>query len=200
MILYVESNFVLEIAYFQEERSTCEELLALADSKEIELVIPAYSLTEPYETLVRRSNERRQLHATLLRELHQLSRSSTYTAKQESFQDVTKILIDSIEEHRKSLDSTIQRILSTARIISTTPEILSASLTNKERLGLQPQDAFVYSSILFDAQHAPTGPKCFITKNKKDFENPDIEPELMRYDCKLMWNFKHRLGYTKSKL
>jgi hypothetical protein len=38
MILYVESNFVLELAYLQEEHETCSRILGLAESAKVQLV------------------------------------------------------------------------------------------------------------------------------------------------------------------
>ena len=44
MIVYVESNFVLELAFLQEEYESCMELLRLAESRDIHLVLPAFSI------------------------------------------------------------------------------------------------------------------------------------------------------------
>ncbi len=40
MRVYVESNFVLELVLEQEQHQACEEILALAASRTIELVLP----------------------------------------------------------------------------------------------------------------------------------------------------------------
>ena len=44
MNVYVESNFVLELAFLQEQSSSCEEILSLAEGGRIQLVLPGYSL------------------------------------------------------------------------------------------------------------------------------------------------------------
>ena len=54
MNVYIESNFVLELALLQEQSSSCEEILGLCESRGVRFVVPAYSLAEPYETLTRR--------------------------------------------------------------------------------------------------------------------------------------------------
>jgi hypothetical protein len=54
MIVLAESNFVLELALQQEERDEVERLVAMAEARRIELVVPACALFEPYETLIRR--------------------------------------------------------------------------------------------------------------------------------------------------
>lgn len=48
MNVYVESNFALELTFEQEQRASCEALLELASQKSIMLMIPAFSLVEPY--------------------------------------------------------------------------------------------------------------------------------------------------------
>ncbi len=58
MDVYVESNFVLELALLQEQYKSCQELLDLAESKKIRLIVPAFSLAEPYETLIRNNKKR----------------------------------------------------------------------------------------------------------------------------------------------
>lgn len=49
MNVYIESNFVLELAFLQEQSSSCEEILRLAEGAHIRLVVPAYALIEPYD-------------------------------------------------------------------------------------------------------------------------------------------------------
>ena len=42
--------------------------------------------------------------------------------------------------------------------------------------------------------------RCFITKNSRDFVNPDIENELKAYNCRLLTKFADGLGYVRSRL
>jgi len=42
--------------------------------------------------------------------------------------------------------------------------------------------------------------RCFITKNSKDFVNPDIENELGTYTCRLLTKCGDGLGYIRSRL
>ena len=75
MIVYVESNFVLELALLQPEHAECTELLERGRTGATRLVIPAYALIEPYETVTRRHKARTQLHSQLKTELGQLLRT-----------------------------------------------------------------------------------------------------------------------------
>ena len=58
----------------------------------------------------------------------------------------------------------------------------------------------VYASILDHLTTASEEPRCFITKNSKDFANPDIENELTAYNCHLLTKFADGLGYVRSQL
>jgi hypothetical protein len=42
VITYVESNFILELAFRQEDHQSCESLLQLAEVGSIQLVLPAF--------------------------------------------------------------------------------------------------------------------------------------------------------------
>ena len=98
MIVYVESNFVLELALLQEESASCEAILQLAENGAIKLAMPAFSLGEPYETLVRRHGERRGLVSKLESEFKQLRRSSPYAAALEKADALTELLAASGEQ------------------------------------------------------------------------------------------------------
>lgn len=53
MIVYVETNFVLEIAREQEQVVSANKILALAEEGKIELAFPAFTLSEPFSTIIR---------------------------------------------------------------------------------------------------------------------------------------------------
>jgi hypothetical protein len=63
--VYAETNFVLEMALRQEQCCDCEAIARLCKERRINLIIPAYSFAEPYETLIRRHRERKKLKIAL---------------------------------------------------------------------------------------------------------------------------------------
>ena len=63
MRVYVETNFVLELVLGQEQAQACHEILALAESGLIDLVVPAFSILEPYQRLMRRKRDRDELQS-----------------------------------------------------------------------------------------------------------------------------------------
>ena len=200
MIVYVESNFVLELAFLQEEHESCLELLSLSESGDICLVLPAFSIGEPYEAWVRRSKQRRDLHEQLITAIRELSRSRPYQGSSDEFQELTNLLRRSGEEEKIRLDDILEIILQTVEVIPIGLSIIRAAITFQKSLELSPQDSIVYASILDHLATASEDHSCFITKNSKDFANPDIENELTAYNCRLLTKFADGLGYVRSRL
>ena len=200
MIVYVESNFVLELAFLQEEHESCLELLSLSESGDICLVLPAFSIGEPYEAWVRRSKQRRDLHEQLITAIRELSRSRPYQGSSDEFQELTNLLRRSGEEEKIRLDDILEIILQTVEVIPIGLSIIRAAITFQKSLELSPQDSIVYASILDHLATASEDHSCFITKTSKDFANPDIENELTAYNCRLLTKFADGLGYVRSQL
>jgi hypothetical protein len=80
--VYGETNFVLELAFHQEEARSCKNILAAAEAGLLELVVPAFSIVEANATLQRRLSERRQVAGRTWRlgALSSISASARYGA------------------------------------------------------------------------------------------------------------------------
>ena len=196
MIVYVETNFILELAYHQEEHQHCTSILAMAESQEITLVLPGFCLGESYESWTRRLKDRQQLRERFDREMKELARSESYAALHKESQEITRILIRSSEEEKRGLDSTLMRVADIAQIIAVDRSIMSRAIQLQSERGLNPQDAIVYASVLSHMANAGDEAKCFLTKNSKDFSNLDIDPDLRQYNGKLLTRFEHGAGYV----
>ena len=78
MDVYVETNFVLELALLQEQHESCEKILQFQQTGKIRLIVPAYSLIEPFETIFRYAKNRSRVANDLAAEIKQLSRTKPY--------------------------------------------------------------------------------------------------------------------------
>jgi len=65
-------------------------------------------------------------------------------------------------------------------------------------LGLSPQDALIYASVVehIHSQN-PSSIKLFVTQNKRDFLI--VEDELAALNCKVLFTFDSAEGYVRSK-
>ncbi len=199
MIVYVETNFIFELAFQQEERSCCIDLLNRAEQKHIELVLPAYSVGEPYEKLIRRRRERKKLSIRLGDELKELGRSASHAEDAERYAELTSWLIDSNEQESQRLNETLNKILSIATIIPTDHHILRTSLEAQRILGLEPQDSIVYASVISFAS-GQDSPQCFINKNTKDFRDPYVTAEFAKFRCRIIPTFSHGIRLVDAFL
>jgi predicted nucleic acid-binding protein len=197
--VYVESNFVLELALAQEQRGSCEDLLRLGEESRVRLVLPAYSLAEPYETLKRRHQGRSQVKRALDQEIGELGRTAEYTERVRSFGAVTSLLIDSAREEMQRLEAVRLRLLRVAEVIPLDSAVLESSADLQARFGLEPQDAAILASVLRHIEQGAPMPNCFLSRDR-DFEDPDLVERLREHGCKLLPRFDHGFGYVQNLL
>jgi len=197
MNVYVEANFVLELALMQEEHENCENILLLCEGAKAKLIVPAFSFTEPYETLVRRDKDRKQLAQTVENELRQLGRSKPYQTETSAYQAFANLLTRSGKEEQQRLFYLQDRLLMVGEIIPLGREILSAAAQFQIKHGLSPQDSIVYASVVQHLQSSAQATSCFLNRNSRDFDDPDIEESLAQYHCKVLFSFNHGFEYIQ---
>jgi predicted nucleic acid-binding protein len=200
VIVYVESNFVLELAALQEQHRECEEIVKLAEGGAIRLVLPAFSVAEPYDVLRRRSAERTQLRDQLSRHIRQLSRNATYEEQLGRLGEVARILTESGRDERSRLDETLIRLLGAGEVIPVVSATVRTALGAQVNRGLAAQDSIIYASVVEHLGSAPPGVKCFLNRNAKDFLTPEIQQDLARFSCRLLSSFEDGLGFIRATL
>lgn len=199
MIVYVESNFVLELAALQEQHGACEEILELGEEGAIRLVLPAFSVAEPYDVVRRRSTERRNLQDQLSKQLAQLSRTAVLAERLRNAADVAALLTESSLQERNRLGETLIRVLGVAEVISVGAATLRAGIRAQEERELSAQDSIVYASVMEHLGSAEPGPRCFLNRNAKDFLTPAILENLRRFDCRLLSSFTDGLAFIRAQ-
>ncbi len=200
MIVYVESNFVLEAAFLQEEHESCAEILALAESGRIALAMPAFCVAECYDALGRRARRRAQIRDQVARELRELSRARPYADRVRELNAITTLLVQSADEEKDRLDAVLSRMLDSSELIPVGASTIRAAVAYQSSLGLEPQDSIIYASVLEHLASASHDAKCFMNRNVKDFLIPDIQDELDRYHCRLVSSFTDGLGLVRREL
>ena len=200
MNVYVETNFILELAFEQEQQIECELILNLCEMGKINLIIPAYSLAEPHEKLIRQANYRKELQRNLDKELVQLRRTKSYSDRVGGIQNIASLLVQSTEEEKERFIKLRARFLNAAEIIPLTIEILREAASFESHYDLDPQDAIVFASVISHLQKNSSVMSCFLNKNIKDFDTPDIEEALKKNNCKMLPKFDSGHDFIRSKL
>ena len=200
MNVSVETNFVLELALVQEQQASCEEILDLSETGSVALVIPAYSLVEPYDTLVRRHRQRKELKADLDAEIDQLTRSASYTDRLRGFHDLSALLVDSADEEAKRMEELRERQMRICQVIPLDVACLETATRYQNQHKFSPQDAVVYASVVSHLSESPSGRSCFLNRNASEFDDPDIVEELRSHDCDLIARFDDGLEHLRHHI
>ena len=200
MNVYVESNFVLELALRQEEFSSCERILSVCEEGRARLVVPAYSFAEPYETLTRRGRQRKRMKQELDLELEQIARTATYADRLDGFRSLTGLLVNVTDEGIRRLEGVRSRLLAAAEIIPLDMDVLTASTRYQRVHDFSPQDALVYSSVLLHLKRVRARQSCFLNRNSRDFDDQNVVEELGSHNCKVLPRFDSGWHFILSAL
>jgi len=162
MNIYVETNFVIELASLQEQHESCEKIIEICEAGHATLVLPAFCIAESYEALIRRANTRTQIANDLAKELRELSRSKPYKDEIDAFQSITGLLARSSQEEDQRLIATLERILKIADIIPLEAGIVLSATQYRVTYKFKPKDSIVYSSVLHHLASIDGVESCFI--------------------------------------
>jgi predicted nucleic acid-binding protein len=190
MIVYAESNFILELTLEQEELASAENVLATAERGQIILVVPSLAIEEPFSTIGHRSRIRSQVNTSISEQVRQLERSATHAMLATEIRAVTGKLA-SLEGHElMRLRNTVERVLKIATVVPVSLAVFAAAVDYESRFGLSLQDAVALASVMNHATaQPPTEPKVFANRNRKDFDAPDIVSLLATCGCELVVTF-----------
>ncbi len=198
MLVYIESNFVLEIALQQEEANAALEILALAETSKITLAIPIFALIEPFWSLSFRLKERKELINTLNTQLNQFKRSRLHQNLASTLDPLVNEIDDIGNKENSSLEQIVRRLLLTSKLLETTKLAFEQAINYQNLFKLQ--DAVIYSTILSDIQQqVQLEPKYFITRDEI-FKKPKIKAELKQNNCDHIFKFEHGLERIQNQL
>lgn len=200
MNVYVESNFVLELALEQEECDSCLDLIQMAQGRQLDLVIPVFCLAEPYQAIVAKDKARKRFSADLKNHLGDLGRSKPHRDLPATADALSETLIKRAQLEREGLQRIIAILLETAIVIPLDSDLVRRGTQMEIQFGLTGQDAIVLASVLSNLESTRPDESCFLNRNSKDFDDPDIRERLESLNCKFFARFGLASAYLKSRL
>ena len=200
MVVYVETNFILEMGYRQAEDEYCERIVEHAENGRIALAIPSFSVGESYETSYRRKKERESFVSDLRRRRSQLSYSADHDVLAGRIQTVIDSLLDSIDRDNRRLSQVLSRLSGLAEFISLDASSLALAQQYQDDIQMAPQDSLVLGSVVSHLSETNPNVCCFLNKNVKDFGQPRVRNELRERDCRIIYSFEQGLSYISSTL
>lgn len=200
MTVYVESNFVLELALQQEECDACNAIIELASEGRLVLVVPAFSLAEPHVAIASKEKVRNQLRRDLDAQVSDLARSRPHHTVQTDFAAFAAVLADSAQFERDGVRDSASRLVQRAEVIALDAAILRSALDVQAEFAMSGQDSIVLASVLAHLEAHRPAQSCFLNRNTRDFDDPDIRKKLDDYDCKFFGKFGQALSYIKAQI
>jgi len=198
MNVYVETNFLLELVLEQEESDSCERLIELAEAKRIRLVIPAFSLAESHIALMRKQSERNKLMAQLRDSFRDIGRSKSFRSSFETLLGITSVVVDSTGRERTRLQDRTQELLTVAEVIPLDDKLVWNALGFQVALDWSFQDAVVLASVQYHIEETKPERSCFLNRNSKDFDDPDLRDRLGEMGSRFFARFDRGLGFIQS--
>ena len=190
MTVYVESNFVLEIALGQMDAPAAERILDSAQLGEFALAIPSFALFEPFITVRDRRSRRNHLMNQMNKEMRELKRSQPHEDDVLGIEPIADRFTAIDEREHRRLIFTIQRMFDVAEVIEIVPEIYGEAIHTAQDFGLKLQDAIIGAAALWHLHQAmAAGPHYFATRDVSDFSDPVIVARFADFGCEIVPTF-----------
>jgi predicted nucleic acid-binding protein len=202
MDVFIESNFLLELAFRQADYIFCERIWRNAQPSTYSLHLPQYALGEVFQMLRPLRNKREEYLQYVLQEItqHRREDSSDAGAMDSLTQQLTTLLAERTQVQTQRLYAIASEFASKADGHVLTSSVIEEAQALALRHGLSPQDALVYASVLTGLRGLPPqSSKLFISRNKADFGKAEIIAELQTLNCEYLASFRAaagRLGYS----
>lgn len=211
MIVYVETNFILELAFEQEQHRAAIGILKLAESNRIEVALPGFSISESLSKVARQRIEREGFYNSLQKLKDELRRSALYQQRVIDLDPLLALLQEAIRTETDRLLSVLERVLKIGRLLELDISSFSQALTYKDQLTTSTEDSIIYGAIIADLRRrADDEAKLFLSRDEKAFGKGGdakksvyyqrIKKELGLYKCAFINNFEHGLSSVEAEL
>lgn len=119
MNVYVETNFIIELALKRNEYPSCESILNSAISNRISLLIPSLALVESFSAIYRRTTSSNEVRASLQKQRSEARRSGLQSNKEleKQIENFDSILANVSMEEDESIQKVFSRVGKVAEII-----------------------------------------------------------------------------------
>ncbi|WP_046242520.1 hypothetical protein [Hymenobacter terrenus] len=197
MEVFIESNFLLELAFRQADYIFCERIWRNVRPDTYSLHLPQYALGEVFQMLRPLRNKREEYLQYVLQEIiqHRREDSSDAVAMDGLTQQLTTLLAERTQVQTRRLYAIAGEFAAKTDGHALTSNVIEEGQVVALRHGLSPQDALVYASVLAGLRGLPLhSAKLFVSRNKADFGKAEIIAELQTLNCEYLASFRAAAG------
>ncbi len=201
MKVYVETNWLLDLALEQERIRASSFVVKLAKDKKVHLFLPEISLVEADQKIVRRRLQRETLIENLRQEGRELirSRDARYQLQAAVIDQDIFQLRDISDFERQHFNATVRDISKFLTWLHLDDDSLQKSFDFEEHYDLNRLDALVYAVIRADAASDLASEKCFIDYDG-DFKEPELKRDMTGIGITLLSSPESVVGFLRNKV
>ena len=137
MNIYVELTFVLNLAFTREKVFDCEEILALCEESDANLILPAYSLIEAYETLLRRKESFGRIKEDIEKKPKPTESTKYSESELRDLIEMSTYLTNSVDNDLKNFKQVQSRLLKTAELIPLDAKVIEHASQYREKKAIE---------------------------------------------------------------
>jgi len=203
VIIYAEANFALEIALQGPkpgaEARAAAEILTAAEERRLQLVIPEFALAEAFSKVAYRhvdgERARRGLHGEMKRLQAVVGLHAETSFEIEP--DLAQLAARKTMEMNRLLEVTA-RLAKAGELISPDYQFLGESAFIWAS-GLSEKDAIIFRAVLIHLGQRQDEPhKCFVTRDRKAFDTPQVRETLRSHNCDFRSSFVAALDWVSN--
>ena len=132
--------------------------------------------------------------------ISELGRSRPYRGVPDDFTAFASLLIRSAEQEGDGLQRAISGLLKAAKVMPLDAEILISASDLQLTLAMSGQDAIVLASVLRNLRQTTPTESCFLSRNSRDFDDPDVREKLDHFGCRYFAEFDNALPYIRTRV
>lgn len=203
--VYVETNYLLNIARKQEESLYSSKILELAKNKKINLKLPIYCIPESYMALQRRHEPFKTLKdtaAVVLNELtRSLDRSRLHKLTYEAYKNLPTEIVTIIQREVNQLDRAINEVLKSAKTLNCSYKIHKKGIVFRTALDIPHEmDSAAIAAIEEDIKTVKfSRDKVFITADKKML-TVELKKLLQQQKCINFSSFRKAYEFIENRI
>ncbi|MDK2971545.1 MAG: hypothetical protein PWP23_1300 [Candidatus Sumerlaeota bacterium] len=198
MILYVETNFLLEIARQQDHAQEAEELLLLgSDRSRLRLFCPAHCIGEAAANIGYHHQERLPLLVSLQKQQRELGRYAIESGLTDLIGKLDSRM-HAVRKHEEwRLEQTVEKLLRFDGALPT-PYLACGDAAEFElEYELRFSDALLLATVIRHARTLSEELKAFVSRDRKDFGGRVAREVLRRENIKYLTTFEAALALAK---
>lgn len=206
VIVYAETNFVVELALGQEQCDSCRQIVEWAKELRIVLRIPVYALHEAQTALRRKVKDDAGLPLvkSIEQQIREFRRMRPFSQRVEALEAALTALSDVNERKIALLEAVIDDLASTVRYIPLIHDAIDLVRVFRGMKVLAGEgDLLIFASVMSELierqRSGDNAPSLFLTRNTRDFTD-HARDLLAQYSCDLFTSYDAAVGRLRSEL